>query len=234
MKIQTLSTGSKGNAYIVTSNGGTSILLEAGIPVNKMMQASDYTLSRCDACFITHEHGDHAKYAKQISPLIPTYATPGTVQAIRGKQTLLAPIRTISYGCKVKVDRFTVTAYQSEHDAEEPALFVIDDAKAKERLLFATDTASIPYDIPDMTHLLVECSYDNECIGATNSSLANRIESSHMELQTLLKWLKRQDLSKVQEINLCHLSTERIDPEKAKRAVQATTGKVVNICESKL
>ena len=78
MEIKTLASGSTGNAYLV-GDGTTTLLLECGISMRELMRRSRFTLSRVDACLITHEHGDHARAVHDVMARgIPVYCSEGT------------------------------------------------------------------------------------------------------------------------------------------------------------
>ena len=62
VEVKVIGSSSKGNGYLL-SDGERSLLLEAGINL-KWYKAIDF--SRCDACLITHEHDDHAKFAQAM------------------------------------------------------------------------------------------------------------------------------------------------------------------------
>ena len=75
MEIKTLASGSTGNAYLV-GDGTTTLLLECGISMRELMRRSRFTLSRVDACLITHEHGDHARAVHDVMARgIPVYCS---------------------------------------------------------------------------------------------------------------------------------------------------------------
>jgi phosphoribosyl 1,2-cyclic phosphodiesterase len=66
LQIDVLASGSKGNAYFV-SDGVSNILIEAGIPWKEIQRKSGFR--KIDACFISHEHQDHAKALKDVLKL---------------------------------------------------------------------------------------------------------------------------------------------------------------------
>lgn len=47
---------SAGNSYILTSNTGDHLLLEAGIQTRKMLRGVDYEVSKIKGCLISHAH----------------------------------------------------------------------------------------------------------------------------------------------------------------------------------
>lgn len=63
-----LASSSHGNAYVV-SDGHTSILLECGIPFRKLQKALGFRMGDIMACFVSHEHKDHAHSIKTYDAL---------------------------------------------------------------------------------------------------------------------------------------------------------------------
>ena len=79
MKFISIASSSAGNAYIVESAGGKRLLLEAGIPWKRLESALGWRFDNVAGCLITHEHGDHAKAARQVAEAgIPLYCSGGT------------------------------------------------------------------------------------------------------------------------------------------------------------
>ena len=62
-----------------------------------------------------------------------------------------------------------------------------------------------------------------------NKSLAERLIKSHFSIENVLAFLRANDLSKVKEIWLIHLSDGNADAGKFARMVEAATGKPVYI-----
>ena len=78
---------------------------------------------------------------------------------------------------------------------------------------------------------MVECNYaadilyENVKRGAVPEVLKNRLLTSHFSLENVKEFLKANDLSKVQEIHLLHLSEGNSDAERFKQEVMQLTGK---------
>ena len=70
---------------------------------------------------------------------------------------------------------------------------------------------------------------ENMAAGLVAPELKNRLLKSHMSLETCKEFLKANDLSRVQEIWLIHLSDGNSDSARFKREIQALTGKAVTI-----
>jgi len=65
--------------------------------------------------------------------------------------------------------------------------------------------------------------------GLVPPALKKRILKSHFSLENVKEFLKANDLSRVQEIWLLHLSDGNSDAERFKREIQELTGKMVFI-----
>lgn len=86
-----------------------------------------------------------------------------------------------------------------------------------------------------LTHIMVECNYSNEILneniksGRTPPFMKRRLLQSHFSLENVKEFLKANDLSRVQEIWLLHLSESNSDEELFKEDIMKLTGKVVYI-----
>lgn len=128
-----------------------------------------------------------------------------------------------------KVGTWTILPFETVHDAAEPLGFLLV-SKHGDRVLFATDTAYIKVRVERLTGIIVECNYAKDILnaniadGIVPKEMRGRLLRSHMSLQTVLGFLKANDLSQVEAIYLTHLSGDNSDAERFKREVQALTG----------
>ena len=204
LTFRSLASSSKGNAYLV-SDGETVLLLECGLPYKKLAEKSGFTLMNTAACFVTHDHNDHILSADKLIKMgVPVYMSEGTARA---KNLLDAEI--IEPNVPIMVGAFRVMAFRVAHDAADPVGYLIDDTRTGERLMFAADTRSLSYIVPRLTYIAVECNYEESLLAASQripESLKTRIRHSHFEVEDVIRWLKKQDLSRVLTIYLLHLS----------------------------
>jgi phosphoribosyl 1,2-cyclic phosphodiesterase len=132
------------------------------------------------------------------------------------------------------IGSWTVLPFDTRHDAEEPLGFLLAN-QDREKLLYATDTYYIKYKFSGLTHIAIECNYSldilrtNVANGSIDPVLKNRILKSHFSLENVKEFLKANDLSKVQEIWLLHLSEQNSCEKRFKREIQSLTGKPVYI-----
>ena len=227
-----LASGSAGNCYCV-SDGSTSLLLECGISVKQIRRGLGFGLTNVAACLVSHEHQDHAKaVADVLRAGVEVYTSPGTIKALGLEHHRLRPVRAKE---TFKVGTWTVRAFETQHDAQEPLGFLLHSRASNERLLYATDTYYIRYKFPGLTHIMVECNYAADILeanvkrGSVPEVLKKRLLTSHFSLDNVKEFLKANDLSQVREIWLLHLSDGNSDAERFKREVQALTGRPVYI-----
>lgn len=231
--ITPLASSSKGNCYHVT-DGKTALLLEAGIRYKDIQRALNFQVSSIAGCLISHEHGDHGKAAADVIKAgIDVYASQGTLDALG-----LSGHRAKSIKAKqqFQIGTWTILPFDVQHDVAEPLGFLLVN-RAGEKLVFATDTYYIRYRFPGLTHIMVECNYslrildENISAGRVPAVMKKRLLKSHFSLEHVKDFLLANDLSKVQEIWLLHLSDNNSDAALFKHEIQELTGKPVWVAE---
>ncbi len=227
----TLASSSRGNCFHVT-NGSTPILLECGIPFKDIQRKLNFKTSELAACLVTHEHKDHSKAVTDIMKSgIDCYMSKGTADAlgVTGHR-----IKIIKAQESFQVGKWTILPFATQHDAAEPLGFLLVN-QAGEELLFATDTFYIKYKFKGLTHIAIECNYSIDILNANIESglvpvaMKNRLLQSHFSLANVKEFLKANDLSRVAEIHLLHLSSDNSDADRFKREIQQLTGKAVYV-----
>lgn len=238
--IKIIGSGSSGNCYLANING-TQLLLECGLPFKTIQKALGYKTSDILACLITHEHIDHSKATKDVIKngidVLMTRGTSDVLEIFGHRLQILEKKfeRETAYRFYWK-NNILIQPFEAIHDAKEPVNFYIKDIRTKESLLFVTDTAYMPYKIPNVNVLMVECNYVKNVIDSNikndslNLSLRNRIVKNHMSLETLLKALNQADLSNLKKVYVLHLSDANSQEKVILEAIQRQTGAIVEIC----
>jgi phosphoribosyl 1,2-cyclic phosphodiesterase len=234
MDIKVLASGSSGNAYLV-DDGYTNILLDCGIPAATIRERCGFTLHEIDSCLVTHAHQDHCKSIGDLAAKsIDIYTAQETIDAchVRGHRLhAIAPLNVFEIGT------FKVTPFDVQHDAPMPLGFLLESKPLGERLLYITDTPYLKYKIGKLDYILAECNYDPDSLhaaedtGRTDYALASRIVKSHMNVDTLVKMLTANDLSKLKQIYLLHMSDANSNAELIRKMVQRATGAEVFIAQ---
>lgn len=231
INIQTLATGSSGNCYFIT-DGVTPILLECGIGYRDIQKALNFRTSNIAGVLVTHEHKDHSKAVQEVANRgLDIYMSTGTKDAIGINHHR---IKAVENKKPFQLGTWTILPFDTEHDTAEPFGFLLASNNGG-KLLFLTDTYYCRYRFQGLTHLMIECNYSYKILSENVSSgrvpmfLKKRVMQSHFSLENVIEFLKANDLSKVQEIHLLHLSDSNSDEAMFKRKIQGLTGKAVYI-----
>lgn len=225
MEFQAFHSSSAGNLYRVSS-GKHSLLLECGVPLDKIKQAFGYSFRSIQACLITHSHRDHSRSAKELLRLgININCSVETAHALNihvdeHNLNLIEPLKMFTH------DPFNIMPFPVAHDVPGSLGYLISDGHDK--LLFAIDTAYIGPRFKGLTCICIECNWSEKTLAPDlDPYVKRRLLKSHMSLETCKKFLSAQDLSTVREIHLLHMSDGNGDAELFKREIQALTGKPV-------
>lgn len=237
MKLKVIGTGSKGNCYLLESETET-LIIEAGVKITDIKKALKFDLSKVVGCIVTHEHMDHSTAISDLMKCgINMYASAGTLhsrfvfslpraKAIKSKEVF-------------KVGSFKIMAFDVKHDAAEPLGFLIEHPECG-KVLFLTDTFYCPYTFSGLTNIIIEANYSKEIIDRKFGSesglefLRNRILKSHFSLANCKEMLAANDLSKVNNIVLIHLSDSNSDEIQFQKEVAESTGKNVTVATNGL
>lgn len=228
MQIKSIASSSKGNCYIV-DDGRTKILIECGISYKEIQKALNFGISSIDGVLVSHPHKDHCRSVKDmIKAGIDVYLSEVAIEeiGISGHR-----INAIYSKKQFSIGTFIVLPFELQHDVFNLGFLMANSAG--EKLLYATDTYYIRYRFQGLTHIAVECNYSLDILkrnveaGLVPKELKSRILKSHFSLENLKEFLKANDLSKVQEIWLLHLSDNNSDAKRFKREIQELTGKMV-------
>ena len=101
--------------------------------------------------------------------------------------------------------------------------------------MFGTDTFYLRFKFKGLTHIMLECNYSLDILrqnvkdGRVDLHTKNRIIKSHMSLETAKAFLRANDLRRVEQIYLLHLSDQNSHAERFKQEVQGITGRPVII-----
>ena len=228
MKLTVLGSSSSGNGYIIQDNE-EALVLEAGVSLTKVKQALGFNVSKVSGVLITHEHGDHAKYARDFENCFQVFANRSVIQS-----KLLTRTKEVIAEKGFKAGNFRVFPFQAAHDVPTVG-YLINHSKIG-NLLFLTDSFLCEYSFDNLNHILIESNYVDEVLeenvrNGLHYKVRDRVMTSHMEVQTTKKVLLNQSLEKVYNIVLIHLSENNSDPKLMFDIIAAATGKPVSIAK---
>jgi ribonuclease BN (tRNA processing enzyme) len=126
---------------------------------------------------------------------------------------------------------FKVKAFHVHHDV--PCLGFLISHPESGLIMFLTDTNYTEYIFPGLNNIIIECNHDQERLAKMdNINLRNRIAQSHMNINTVKGILAANDLSKVNNIILTHLSDNNGNAVEYKREIEREFGKTVTVAEA--
>lgn len=137
-------------------------------------------------------------------------------------------VYVLKAGLYVRVGDYEILPFALQHDAREPLGFVI--GHGHDRLLFIPDTAYVENRFADVTLVAAECNHIGEILsqnvqkGSIPSVVGQRVRRNHMSLETFVEMLRTNDLSRLREVWLIHLSSANSDELKMKKEIQELLG----------
>jgi len=204
MTFTSLASSSHGNCYVV-SDGETAILLECGISFRRIKKELGFDLSAIRGCLVSHEHKDHAKSVMDIIKSgIEVFASEGTAEAL--DCALITPVEA---GAQFQIGSLEIMPFRTWHNVKESLGFLIYSRRDGERLAFAIDTVNLGHTFPNVNLLALEANYDKDILARCErmpDKVKERVIRSHMEIETLCKYLQSLDLSQCRTLYLLHLS----------------------------
>lgn len=135
---------------------------------------------------------------------------------------------------ELRIGSWSILPFEVEHDAAEPVGYLFKSDYGY-KILYLTDTKYVKYKFKGITHMMLEVNYVYEKMlqnvkdGVLHKDLSNRVMESHFSLENAVEFLKANDLSKLQQINLIHLSSTNADAERIKNEIQQVSGVPVYI-----
>ena len=225
-----IASGSSGNCHLIKTDN-ISGLIDIGIPWKRVQEASEFTTSSLDFVLVTHRHLDHSGYIKEaIRAGIDVYA----IQDVWNSNNISSHrIHTITPMKQFQIKNLPILPFSVPHDVENVG-FLIADGRG-DKMLYLTDCYYSPFIFKNLTLIAIECNYSMDILranveaGLVGPALKTRIMKSHFSLENVKKFLQANDLSKVQEIWLLHLSDGNSDADRFKREIQELTGKPVYV-----
>lgn len=230
MEVKVLASSSKANCSYV-SDGETSLLIDAGLKLQDLRKRLGFRVSEIAAALITHSHHDHSRGVAELARAgVDCYMSQSTADEIGQNGHRIRIIRPLE---QFSIGTWTVVPFDNVHDVDCLGFLLAGPSGGK--ILYLTDTPYCKYRFDGLTVLMVECNHSAEILrqnvknGEINLVHKNRVLTNHMGLERLLDLLKANDLSRVQEIHLLHLSDQNSDAAAFKKAVAAATGKPVYV-----
>lgn len=210
-------------------DGKTLIMIDCGVSWKKAKASFNFKTSEIAAACITHSHNDHSRGVKDAAMSgLDVYLLPETKAELGLSGHRLHEIKIME---DFRIGTFTIKAFPLEHDVPICGFLLASDTG--EKAVYITDSFYCRYRFNGLTMILIECNYAKGLLPKDiHPAQRKRLLRSHMSLETLLKLLAANDLSKVREIHLLHLSDDNSDEQLFKDTIQSKTGIPVYVASS--
>lgn len=230
LRFVSFGSGSSGNCAFVGSLR-CGVLVDAGVDADKVqagLKANGIDPARVAGIIITHDHGDHVRYAYTILrryPHMKLWATPRCLNGILRRHSISRRIKDyhapIYKEFAFSVGDLSITPFETSHDGTDNVGFCIE--YHGHTLVIATDTGRITdradFYIRKAHILMIEANYDADMLRrcARPEYLKARIvsERGHMDNADTARYLAGMWTGSLTHIYLCHISEDTNTPEQA-------------------
>lgn len=217
-KLRVISTGSKGNCYMLECNGKW-LVLDAGTEVWKIISATGYAPGSIEGVLITHRHGDHSRAAADLwSRGLTVYSEPDFAQA--------AGLDALKPNVRVQLGSFSICAFRLPHE-DVPCYGYLIWMPDGSVFLYATDYSYIPFDFTEqrVNYMLVECNY-LMWDGLRDTAKYEHVIKGHAEAKVTADFVKASSTDALKAVYICHMSESmsKRQQEKIKRLISEAAG----------
>jgi len=227
MNFRSFGSSSKGNAYLITSDGVKPLLIECGLPIKALREKLSFSLSGLAGCLISHCHGDHSKAAKDLLKAgVDVWTSEETAVSLEIRNHHRTNI--LMADKQECIGEWVVLPFDLHHDVPTHGFLI--GGLDFEKLLFVPDTSYIRNRFEGVSIIAIECNYvadklsHNIQSGSIPKAVGRRVRRNHMELNTVKNFLLANDLSMCREIHLLHLSAGNSDEKLMVSEIQQITG----------
>ena len=255
MKVKVIASGSNGNCTAVTCDKNI-ILLDAGIGFKRLQRALNF--ENPSACFITHEHHDHADkntIAEFLKRGVKVYMTAGTAQALHlaAHHNLIFLQHDSSGGyveeivlaaeglTKGNIDWADVNSWfygkgilvfanPVTHDAAEPVSF--DIVHSGQQLKYLVDSGTAPTDeITQAEILIIETNHSEADLNSAklDDFQKQRILHNHLSIEKAAAFIESCEKEFLEEVHLIHISRRHGNAERFQQIIQDVVGDNVKV-----
>ena len=213
------------------------VLIDAGIDgekVFKALAANGITPDMVKGVILTHDHGDHVRYAYSIArhnKHIHIFCTPRVLNGIFRRHSISRRLKEVHVAIFKEIP-FTLagmqfTAFDVSHDGTDNAGFFVE--YGSQRFAIATDLGCITdrarFYMTQADYLMIEANYDAAMLdgGKYPEYLKNRIRAAngHLDNKVTAEFVASECDERLRYVFLCHLSNDNNTPEIARHEVCA-------------
>ena len=219
MQLIVCNSGSDGNTYLLNSDTDC-VVLDCGVNFKTVMKTLDFNIKKIRFAVCSHVHADHMKYVKDYLDKGFKVLMPQQVKEYFKNNSLAIAVEPME---KISICGFDIIPFEVPHDEDVTCFAYIIEHKNFGKLLYMTDCMYCKYNLNKLkiNHFLCECNYIKELANENyEKGLRDRVLKTHMELETVKEFIKANASDSLQNVILCHLSTENADAERMVSEIQ--------------
>ena len=213
MKFKCISTGSDGNAFVLTNDQGHHLLLEAGIPLPQIKRGLHYDIENLQGCVVSHSHLDHSLSVSKIRKMgIP----------------MLLPYKLESKRLRTMIGDYIIETFPLPHNGVENRGFLI--TSGEQTVCFMTDFEYCPYDLTsrNIDTMIIEMNYQADRISDMDEH-RRHVVLGHSEEKTTIEILK-QNIKSLKNVIFIHMSNSgSLDRELAMKHVREVIPEYITV-----
>lgn len=242
LQFLSLGSGSSGNCSYLGVKGRGGLLIDAGVPVDKvleMLKTNGIPAAGIRGILITHDHSDHVRYVypllRKLSDrqhMLPVYCTPRTMAGILRRHTISRRItdhhKPIFHEFPFEAGPFAAISFEVSHDGSDNSGYCL--SYGERNFVFSGDLGTVTeradYYMRRANYLMIESDYDAAMLatGTYPEHLKARIQrpTGHLSNWAASTYVARIWQPHLSHVFLCHLSVENNRPELALRTCLET------------
>ena len=224
MRIVSIASGSKGNAYLV-EHGGDAVLIDCGVCYRKVRDVE------FSAVLVTHSHDDHVSGLRTLLAHrdVPVFANAMTAEAVaHGCGIDGGAFVCFENGQSFDVGPFEVSPFSIPHDTSDPVGFLVRAGGAT--YFHGTDIGtpldSVGLKLAEADFATLESNHDSMMLHASgrHPSLIRRIAGprGHLSNDDACELVRRFASPRLRSLALAHLSRDCNTPHLAETAMRET------------
>lgn len=219
MNLKVIGSSSKGNCILIQNNG-KYVMLDCGMPFEKVLKAVDFKVSDIDFCFACHRHSDHISAIDDVNKaFIPIYSSADVKETYPFVN--VCPIGDEPIKC---VGEYGFKSFELQHDEHNIGL-ILKHFPTDRIIAYICDTGFVKAMPIGVSILIIECNYINAMLHVPEMEERYvRVKETHMSLERLESYLKKIDRSKLTHIILVHLSDRNADEAFMVKSISDLTG----------
>ncbi len=234
MRVASVASGSKGNAYLVVQ-GGEALLVDCGVCLSTLRDRVERLFGGCGlevprlcGVLLTHSHTDHVSGLRPLLSRhdVPVYANAMTAEAVAVQERVDgSAFACFENGQPFLAGPFEVSAFSVPHDTSDPVGYVVRGACA----YFHGTDIGVPLDsvgvkLAEADVATLESNHDPVLLRRSGRppSLIQRIAGprGHLSNDDSADLVRRFASPRLRRLALAHLSRDCNAPHLAERAVR--------------